>query len=90
MLHTNFYGFFYAGYQFDYVFDWTILKYPQIGSNPRMRVGFCKLCWFGLLLFGMHSVFYLTSSVRHGLQSERTTAAAGHSIDNIEKISVVP
>jgi hypothetical protein len=27
-----------AGYQFDYVFDWTILKYPQIGSNPRMRV----------------------------------------------------
>ncbi|XP_037448897.1 casein kinase 1-like protein 10 isoform X1 [Triticum dicoccoides] len=25
------------GYQFDYVFDWTILKYPQIGSNPRMR-----------------------------------------------------
>uniref|UniRef100_A0A804PRH1 non-specific serine/threonine protein kinase n=2 Tax=Zea mays TaxID=4577 RepID=A0A804PRH1_MAIZE len=26
------------GYQFDYVFDWTILKYPQIGSNPRMRV----------------------------------------------------
>jgi hypothetical protein len=20
------------------VFDWTILKYPQIGSNPRMRV----------------------------------------------------
>ncbi|KAJ8650671.1 hypothetical protein MRB53_003694 [Persea americana] len=25
------------GYQFDYVFDWTILKYPQIGSNPRAR-----------------------------------------------------
>ncbi|XP_010906778.1 casein kinase 1 isoform X1 [Elaeis guineensis] len=25
------------GYQFDYVFDWTILKYPQIGSNPRVR-----------------------------------------------------
>nr|DAD19947.1 TPA_asm: hypothetical protein HUJ06_021410 [Nelumbo nucifera] len=25
------------GYQFDYVFDWTILKYPQIGANPRTR-----------------------------------------------------
>ncbi|KAG1361841.1 hypothetical protein COCNU_10G000600 [Cocos nucifera] len=25
------------GYQFDYVFDWTVLKYPQIGSNPRVR-----------------------------------------------------
>ncbi|KAL5998722.1 Casein kinase 1-like protein 10 [Asimina triloba] len=26
------------GYQFDYVFDWTILKYPQIGANPRTRL----------------------------------------------------
>ncbi|XP_074562412.1 casein kinase 1-like [Curcuma longa] len=25
------------GYQFDYVFDWTLLKYPQIGVNSRMR-----------------------------------------------------
>lgn len=25
------------GYQFDYVFDWTILKYPQIGSSSRSR-----------------------------------------------------
>ncbi|KAL2507822.1 casein kinase I-like 6 [Forsythia ovata] len=25
------------GYQFDYVFDWTILKYPQIGANSRTR-----------------------------------------------------
>ncbi|XP_010527403.1 PREDICTED: casein kinase 1-like protein 11 isoform X1 [Tarenaya hassleriana] len=24
-------------YQFDYVFDWTILKYPQIGSSSRQR-----------------------------------------------------
>ncbi|XP_074367033.1 casein kinase 1-like protein 9 isoform X1 [Apium graveolens] len=23
------------GYQFDYVFDWTILKYPQIGAGSR-------------------------------------------------------
>ncbi|CAN1232096.1 Casein kinase 1-like protein 10, partial [Linum grandiflorum] len=26
------------GYQFDYIFDWTILKYPQIGSTSRHRV----------------------------------------------------
>ncbi|CAA6662500.1 unnamed protein product [Spirodela intermedia] len=25
------------GYQFDYVFDWTILKYPQIGAATRTR-----------------------------------------------------
>lgn len=32
-----------AGYQFDYVFDWTILKYPQIGSgsSSRGRVSSC-------------------------------------------------
>jgi len=23
------------GYQFDYVFDWTVLKYPQIGGSSR-------------------------------------------------------
>ncbi|XP_059665728.1 casein kinase 1-like protein 10 [Cornus florida] len=27
------------GYQFDYVFDWTILKYPQIGAGSRQRPG---------------------------------------------------
>lgn len=27
------------GYQFDYVFDWTILKYPQIGASSRQRAG---------------------------------------------------
>ncbi|XP_076946516.1 casein kinase 1-like protein 9 [Bidens hawaiensis] len=26
------------GYQFDYVFDWTILKYPQIGASSRTRI----------------------------------------------------
>ncbi|CAK7327270.1 unnamed protein product [Dovyalis caffra] len=25
------------GYQFDHVFDWTMLKYPQIGSSSRSR-----------------------------------------------------
>lgn len=29
------------GYQFDYVFDWTVLKYPQMGANakPRQPIG---------------------------------------------------
>ncbi|KAH7691539.1 Non-specific serine/threonine protein kinase protein [Dioscorea alata] len=27
------------GYQFDYVFDWTVSKYPQIGTNARARLG---------------------------------------------------
>ncbi|KAH0469579.1 hypothetical protein IEQ34_001137 [Dendrobium chrysotoxum] len=27
------------GYQFDYVFDWTVLKYPQIGANVRAKPG---------------------------------------------------
>lgn len=31
-----------AGYQFDYVFDWTILKYPQIGASSRGRVSACE------------------------------------------------
>ncbi|XP_076906913.1 casein kinase 1-like protein 11 isoform X1 [Bidens hawaiensis] len=26
------------GYQFDYVFDWTMLKYPQIGASSRGRI----------------------------------------------------
>ncbi|KAL9225513.1 hypothetical protein vseg_001427 [Gypsophila vaccaria] len=25
------------GYQFDYVFDWTILKYPQLDPNSRLK-----------------------------------------------------
>ncbi|XP_017222333.1 casein kinase 1-like protein 10 isoform X1 [Daucus carota subsp. sativus] len=31
------------GYQFDYVFDWTILKYPQIGSSSRGQQSAGKL-----------------------------------------------
>jgi casein kinase 1 epsilon len=31
------------GYQFDYVFDWTILKYPQVGSSSRARQPVGKL-----------------------------------------------
>ncbi|XP_078166587.1 casein kinase 1-like protein 10 [Carex rostrata] len=27
------------GYQYDYAFDWTVLKYPQVGSSSRPKVG---------------------------------------------------
>ncbi|XP_052178750.1 uncharacterized protein LOC127792317 isoform X3 [Diospyros lotus] len=30
------------GYQFDYVFDWTILKYPQISAASRQRQAVAK------------------------------------------------
>ncbi|XP_061343456.1 casein kinase 1-like protein 7 isoform X3 [Gastrolobium bilobum] len=36
------------GYQFDYVFDWTILKYPPVGSSSsRGRVSTFISCSFG-------------------------------------------
>lgn len=40
-----------AGYQFDYVFDWTILKYPQVGSSSRARVSTSHNCWQVVKLF---------------------------------------
>ncbi|KAL0912993.1 hypothetical protein M5K25_016422 [Dendrobium thyrsiflorum] len=30
------------GYQFDYVFDWTALKYPQVGAESRASPGFLQ------------------------------------------------
>nr|KAJ0195099.1 hypothetical protein LSAT_V11C700366780 [Lactuca sativa] len=30
-------------YQFDYIFDWTMLKYPHVGSNSRGRETTTKL-----------------------------------------------
>lgn len=40
------------------MFDWTILKYPQIGSNQRMRV-----CNRLIFLFDVCFVVWLTYSV---------------------------
>lgn len=40
-----------AGYQFDYVFDWTVLKYPQIGGSSRGRVSAFISCLFGTFFF---------------------------------------
>lgn len=36
-----------SGYQFDYVFDWTILKYPQLGAGSRLKVS-CTVHWRAL------------------------------------------
>lgn len=38
-----------SGYQFDYVFDWTMLKYPQVGANPRSRVNIFTQCTLNFL-----------------------------------------
>lgn len=56
-----------AGYQFDYVFDWTILKYPQIGgTSSRGRVSPVKL-FFSIFIFScgkhfLHCVHICCSS----------------------------
>ncbi|KAJ0651264.1 putative protein kinase CK1-CK1 family [Helianthus annuus] len=41
------------GYQFDYVFDWTMLKYPQIGATSRGRVS-AKM----LIIFYKHTYIH--------------------------------
>ncbi|MCI14262.1 casein kinase I isoform delta-like protein, partial [Trifolium medium] len=33
-------------YQFDYVFDWTVLKYPQAGGTSRGRHGTGKAAMY--------------------------------------------
>lgn len=45
-----------AGHQFDYVFDWTILKYPQIGSGSRGRV--CIYIFRFRLCFSQYILIY--------------------------------
>lgn len=49
-----------AGYQFDYVFDWTILKYPQIGgSSSRGRVSTSiMLVWIFLSSWELEITYY--------------------------------
>ena len=51
-----------AGYQFDYVFDWTILKYPQIGSSSRARVSLPQNSWKLLYLFNLVIPLVFSSS----------------------------
>lgn len=53
--------YFLLGYQFDYVFDWTILKYPQIGGSSRGRVNTCDFFLWYIILFCLHRFVILVS-----------------------------
>lgn len=70
-----------VGYQFDYVFDWTILKYPQIGSTSRLRVRYVNVLNTKLHLPDCNSVL---SSLRFFVQA---TGRAGPSGEKAEKPS---
>lgn len=50
--------FMHAGYQFDYVFDWTMLKYPQIGSSSRPRVSLWLFKYLLCLCYSMNLIAY--------------------------------
>lgn len=50
--------FMHAGYQFDYVFDWTMLKYPQIGSSSRPRVSFWLFTYLLCLQYSVNLIAY--------------------------------
>ncbi|THU65442.1 hypothetical protein C4D60_Mb05t03670 [Musa balbisiana] len=53
------------GYQFDYVFDWTMLKHPQSSANPRTHVCPKKL-------YGIHCQPSGRATGGAGLSLERT------------------
>lgn len=67
----NFDNFLFAvGYQFDYVFDWTILKYPQIGSSSKGRVSVeASSTYFYFLI----NITYIKSSYVLACQRESGT-----------------
>ncbi|KAH9729290.1 Casein kinase 1-like protein 9 [Citrus sinensis] len=50
------------GFQFDYVFDWTVLKYPQIGSSSKGRLSACKNNQ--VLPFPFENNFLMTFQIR--------------------------
>lgn len=88
---SNMYFFviYFTGYQYDYVFDWTVLKYPQIGSNTRSRVcvsSFAIMYFFPLswcpLIYLANNCYFLS----HQQPSGRTTAV-GPSADRAERTS---
>ncbi|KAK2453904.1 casein kinase protein [Trifolium repens] len=59
------------GYQFDYVFDWTILKYPRSGSGSRMQSEeyVSQGCWKNMFSF----LFDTTESAVKSSQSHETS-----------------
>jgi casein kinase 1, epsilon len=75
------------GYPFDYVFDWTILMYPQIGANPWTRVCEGLLYLFDVRFYSLLDLLHLLTIVYAG---EITSGAAGPSMDKMEKALGLP
>ncbi|KAF8392443.1 hypothetical protein HHK36_022785 [Tetracentron sinense] len=72
------------GYQFDYVFDWT-MRYPQIGASSRARVSACIL--LDVDFYPSMSISYSLSSVCFQQPSGKTVLAAGPSAERTERTS---
>ncbi|CAN1245156.1 Casein kinase 1-like protein 10 [Linum grandiflorum] len=61
------------GFQFDYVFDWTVLKYPQVGSSSRSRVRLLTALHYVLAEHDL--TFNLASIIRRKEIRERFSGA---------------
>ena len=55
-----------TGYEFDYVFDWTVLKYKQGQKQKVQLISFCASFFFGVMGL-MVTIVY--TSIRLQLQS---------------------
>ncbi|KAJ0483266.1 putative protein kinase CK1-CK1 family [Helianthus annuus] len=80
------------GYQFDYVFDWTVLKYPQVGSgsssSSRGRVSIYSALAYSLFLLG-----FASSNCKHLLQDQtvgKLPLNPGPSAERVDKTPVKP
>lgn len=74
----------YVGYQFDYVFDWTVLKYPQMGGSSRGRVS----TFISMLVWNFSSIvgcLSLSLQQQHG--PGKAAMNAGPHVQKPEKIS---
>lgn len=59
--YITFYSFCLAGYEFDYIFDWTILKYQQAQKNktqPRVSVSILSTLF---IVLSFLTVYYVCS-----------------------------
>ncbi|KZV33736.1 casein kinase I isoform delta-like [Dorcoceras hygrometricum] len=70
------------GYQFDYVFDWTMLKNPEIGSSSRARVSYFITC-------GSHTYFCTTTYATYMLLCQQPMGKLplhlGPAVERVEK-----
>ena len=73
-----------SGYQFDYVFDWTILKYPQIGSSSIPWVSTSQNCW-QFLYFPSPNITYVTILVLFQQPAGKLALNPGASAERAER-----